>query len=102
MADIIWSSPAFLALERLPQATSFGILRLLDGLSHSPRMGHSMDELELPGFRQLIYRRKNRIIYEYDEAQDCVRILALLDCRQQIPEPKDLKFRPPDEELPLE
>lgn len=102
MADIAWSSPAFLALERLPQATAFGILRLLDGLIHSPRIGHSMDELGLPGFRQLIYRRRNRIIYDYDEAIGCVRILALIDCRQQIPEPKDLKFIPPDEELPLE
>lgn len=102
MADIAWSSPAFVALEKLSQATAFGILRLLDGLSHSPQMGHSMEELGLPGFRQLIYRRRNRIIYDYDESIGYVRILALIDCRQQIPKPKDLKFRPPDEELPLE
>lgn len=102
MAFIQWSSPAFFVLEQLPPTTAFRILRLLDLLYHSPLAGHSMEDIGLPECRQIIYRSKYRIIYEYDELDDCVRILAIRDCRQRVPAAEEIRFRPPDAELPLE
>ena len=103
MPDIIWTSPAFRALENLPQAVAFGIIRQTDLLRAFPMLG---PQLELPGlqiYRQLIHRRRYRVLYEYDEFENNIYILAIQDCRQQFPQPRDLK-RETDEsgELPLE
>ncbi len=86
MADVIWTSVAFLVLETLPQATAFGIIRHTDYLRRFPKMGTQIvSPKHLSNYRQLIYRKKYRTIYRFDETENCIRIVHLNNCRQKFP-----------------
>ena len=96
---------AFKVLELLPAAVAFDLFRKLDRLAAFPLMGTPLESRfpELKGFRQLIYDRHLRIIYEFDENDDTVYVLAINNCRQKLPTPRELRRdRPLDDELPLE
>lgn len=83
----------FAVLERLPQKLAFDIFRRLDQLAEFPEMGSPLGPRfpRLEGFRQIIYRRQIRMIYEFDESDQTVYVLLIQDCRQKIPTPRDLK-----------
>ena len=105
MADLVWTSPAFLVLETLPPAIGMGLFGLAERLGDFPKMGSPLDGYSkaFAGYRQLIYRRQFRAIYEFDETENCVYILHLQDCRQRFPTARELKrVRSPDGDLPLE
>jgi hypothetical protein len=104
MADLIWTSPAFLVLEKLPQATAFGIVRQVDHLRKFPEMGPLiMRPKHLSKYRQLIYKHTYRTIYRFDEIENCVRIVHLHNCRQKLPSARRLNQALKDTgELPLE
>ena len=104
MADLVWTSPAFLVLEALPQNVAFGIVRHVDYLREFPEMGPSLlaRSKSMAKFRQLIFRRKFRVIYEFDEYEKCVYILNLQNCRQKFPTARDLKRERAGGELPLD
>jgi mRNA-degrading endonuclease RelE of RelBE toxin-antitoxin system len=100
MAEIRWTTPAFAALETLPQGVAFEIVRRVDLLGNFPLGGASLqtDFDTLKPCRQLIVKRKYRVVYEYDEFDDAVYILAVQSCRQKLPSARDLKRRMPDED----
>jgi len=104
MADVEFSSTAFLALEALPQHIGFGIVAISDHLRANPEMGKVVLIPRAPQgqYRMLIYRGTHRLIYEYDEVDNCVYIGAVQDCRQKLPEARELKRDTPDNKLPLE
>lgn len=96
---------AFRVLESLPEAVAFDVFEELDRLAEFPRMGTSLEPRfpKLTGYRQLIYKRTLRIIYEFDEYDNTVYVLAISDCRQKLPAPRELRRdRPQDDELPLD
>lgn len=101
MAEIVYTSTAFLALEILPQQVGFGIVALADHLRTNPRLGKIVQILHAPDgqYRMLIYRGTHRSIYEYDEIDNCSYVGAIQDCRQRLPEGRDLKR---NLDLPLE
>lgn len=84
---------AFTVLESLPETISFDVFRRLDRLSQFPEMGSSLGARfpNLNGLRQLVYKRWLRVIYEFDEADQTIYILAIQDCRQKLPSPRKLK-----------
>ena len=88
-------SPAFLALESLPQSTAFGIVALLDYLREFPEMGAPLGTRfpKLKGLRQLIYKGSIRVVYEYDHLDETVYILAIQNCSQKMPDRRSLKRR---------
>lgn len=104
MTDLVWTSPAFLVLELMPQQVAFGIVRQVDYLQEFPKMGSTLiRSSSISNYRQLIYRRKFRIIYEFDEHAGCVYVLHLQHCRQKLPATRELKqARGGGGELPLE
>lgn len=105
MADIVWTTPAFKRLESLPDEAAFGIIRLTDHLRNSPKMGAPLPSRfrALRNYRQLIFRSRFRVIYEYDELENCSYLLLIQDCRQKLPSPRGLKRDIGDqEELPLD
>lgn len=105
MVDVEFTSTAFLALEALPQHIGFGIVALSDHLRANPEMGRIVGiQYAPPGqYRMLIYRGTHRLIYEYDETDNCIYMGAVQDCRQKLPDARELRRdRLLDGELPLE
>jgi mRNA-degrading endonuclease RelE of RelBE toxin-antitoxin system len=82
---------AFAFLESLAEPIAFELFRRIDRLSVFPDLGSPLETR----FRQLVYKRRIRVIYEYDIEENCVYILAIQNCRQKLPRPRDLK-RDPD------
>lgn len=93
MTGIEWTSRAFLVLESLPQKIAFEIIRQVDTLAVFPKSGAKLESRFplLKDYRQLIIKRKYRVIYDFDEFEDRIYILAVQNCRQQLPSPRDLK-----------
>ncbi len=105
MVEVIWTSPAFLALEALPFPLALGLFRKAEMLKEFPEMGGLLptNNRAYAKYRQLVFRKSHRVIYEFDEYDQSVYILAIQDCRQKLPSARDLKrVSQPDEELPLE
>ena len=100
MIRVEWTSRAFLVLEKLPQAIAFDIVRRVDLLPKIPEMGAELDSrfAALKGYRQIIVKRNYRVIYDYDEFENRIYILAVQNCRQQLPSARDLKRNEPDEQ----
>jgi plasmid stabilization system protein ParE len=92
MLHIRWSTTAFATLESLPQKTAFEILDRADKLASFPELGVSLRHLYsvLGNCRQLVFRRKYRPVYIYEEDEGEIRILMLQHCRQQLPTSADL------------
>lgn len=95
MAEIEWTTPAFASLENLPQAVAFEIVRRVDFLATFPASGAPLqsDFPLLKPCRQLIVKRKYRVVYEFDEIENTIYILAVQTCRQKLPSARDLKRR---------
>lgn len=93
MIAVEWTSRSFLVLETLPQETAFNIIRRVDLLSKFPEMGVLLKSrhLSVNDCRQLIINRNFRVIYDFDETESCIYILAIQNCRQRLPSPRDLK-----------
>ncbi|MEK7724935.1 MAG: hypothetical protein AAB336_11330 [Acidobacteriota bacterium] len=93
MIQIEWTSRAFSVLETLPQEFAFEIIRQVDYLPQLPQLGVNLSSRfpSLSGYRQLIIKRKYRVIYDYDEFENRIYILAVQNCRQQLPSTRDLK-----------
>ncbi len=92
MLNIQWSTTAFAMLESLPQKTAFEILNRTDKLASFPELVVSMRHL-YPGLgncRQLVFRRRYRLVYVYEEDESEIRILMFQHCRQQLPTSADL------------
>ncbi len=100
MAEIDWTSRAFRVLETLPQAIAFEIIRQVDYLQQFPNLGVNLSSrfVSLKDYRQIIIKRKYRVIYDYDDFEKMIYIVAVQDCRQQLPSPRDLKRQQADEE----
>ncbi len=100
MIQIEWTSQAFLALETLPQASAFEIISRIDLLQKIPEIGVKLDSrfASLNQYRQLIIKRNYRIIYDYDEFENRIYILAVQNCRQELPSARDLKRKESGEE----
>jgi mRNA-degrading endonuclease RelE of RelBE toxin-antitoxin system len=93
MAEIEWTVPAFASLEKLSQAAAFEIVRRVDLLADFPESGVTLQG-EFPLLkpcRQLIVRRKIRVVYEFDEFENTIYVLAVQSCRQKLPSARDLK-----------
>lgn len=99
MARIEWTSRAFAVLENLPQKIAFEIIRQVDALAVFPELGVKMESRfpTLKNFRQLIIKRKYRVIYDFDEFENRIYIFAVQDCRGQLPSPRDLKRKDNDD-----
>lgn len=99
MIQVEWTSRAFLVLENLPQASAFEIVRRMDLLPRFPEMGAKLDSrfAALKGYRQIVVKRNYRVIYDSDEFENRIYILAVQNCRQQLPSARDLKGNEPDE-----
>lgn len=97
------TEPAFAFLESLPQEISFDIVAALDRLMLFPNMGAPLAARfpALKGFRQLVYKRRIRAIYEFNEYEKTIYVLAIQYCRQKLPSARDLKRSNPGEELNL-
>ena len=95
----------FSVLESLPENLAFDIFRKLDYLSEFPKVGSPLGARfpQLEGFRQLLYKRRTRIIYDFDEHDGTVYVLFIQDCRQELPSARDLKRDTArNDELPFE
>lgn len=92
---------AFAVPESLPEAVAFDVFSKLEKLGQFPQMGSPLGPRfpKMKGLRQLVYKRWLRIIYEFDEYNDTVYVLAIQDCRQKLPSGRDLKRekRPDDD-----
>jgi mRNA-degrading endonuclease RelE of RelBE toxin-antitoxin system len=95
MIEVEWTSPAFAQLEVLPQALSFEIVRRVDMLESFPEMGARIisDDPGLRKCRQLIIKSTHRVVYEYDQTENTIYILAIQHCRQKLPTGRELKRR---------
>lgn len=82
-----------MAIEALPQEIAFEIVRQVDYLIQFPLLGVALETRfsTLAGHRQLIVRRKIRVIYDFDELKNRVYILAIQSCHQDLPSPRDLR-----------
>lgn len=100
MADITWTSPAFLALEALPDKIAFRIFGQVEMLRNFPQMGGPLpsERKAYARYRQLLYREAHRIIYEYDEIEDTVYVTSVQNCKQKLPSPRELKRQLPLDE----
>lgn len=100
MIQVEWTSRAFLVLESLLQTVAFDIVRRVDLLPKFPQMGAKFDSRfpNLKGYRQIIIKRNYRVIYDFDEFENRIYILAVQNCRQQLPSARDLKRRETDED----
>jgi len=99
------SARTFAALEKMPEHIAFDLFRLIDRLRSFPELGTPLDAYfpGYQGFRQLIYKRQVRVIYEYVGPEELVKIHTILDCRRELPGRRELiQDPPPSEELPLE
>ena len=99
MADVIWTSPAFLLLETLPDKTALELFRRAEMLRAFPKMGAAISGTRTvySRYRQLICRKKYRIIYEIDEFDGNAYILIVQYCKQKLPDPRQLKRQMPNE-----
>ncbi len=93
MAEIEWTIPAFANLEKLPQMIAFEIVRRVDLLADFPDSGAPLqsESPSLKPCRQLIIKRKYRVVYEFDEFENTIYVLAVQNCRQKLPSARDLK-----------
>lgn len=93
MIRIEWASRAFLVLETLPQAIAFEIIHRVDLLPKFPEMGAKIETRFqlLKDYRQIIVKNSYRVIYDFDEIENRIYILAVQNCRQQLPSTRDLK-----------
>jgi mRNA-degrading endonuclease RelE of RelBE toxin-antitoxin system len=100
MIEIEWTSRAFLILETLPQSIAFEIIRWVDLLTESPERGAKLETRfpSLKGYRQLIIQRRYRVTYDFDKIENRIFILAVQNCRQQLPSGRDLKRKESEEE----
>ncbi|MDQ3320960.1 MAG: type II toxin-antitoxin system RelE/ParE family toxin [Acidobacteriota bacterium] len=100
MIRIEWASRAFLVLETLPQAIAFEIIHRVDLLPKFPEMGAKIDSRfqSLKGYRQIIVKSRYRVIYDFDEIENRIYILAVQNCRQEFPSTRDLKRKASDDE----
>lgn len=66
---------------------AFEIVRRTDALMAFPEMGASLRETLLTdkNYRQLIVKRRWRVIYRYDRDEAVIYLAALQHCRQQFP-----------------
>lgn len=91
MAHIVWSTPAFLRLETLPERTAFGMIKLIDMLARFPKMGtairHKSHLYEL--YRNLVFRKNYRILYRFDEVTDDIHVVMIQNCKQRLPSPRE-------------
>jgi mRNA-degrading endonuclease RelE of RelBE toxin-antitoxin system len=92
---IQWTNSAFAELENLPQEIAFEIIRQTDFLINFPEMGSNLESRfsRLKGLKQLIIKRNWRIVYDFDDDEKTVFILAMQNCRQELPPMRDLKRR---------
>lgn len=82
-------------MEVLPQAVAFEIIRRVDFLAQFPEMGAPLKS-RFPRFeklRQLIVKRSVRVVYEFDENEETIFVLAVQNCRQKLPSTSELKRR---------
>lgn len=93
MAEIVWTLPAFRSLETLPESIAFGIIRQTDLLRRFPEMGSPLLARfkSLRAYRQLVFHRRFRVVYRYDQLENCVFICAVQNCRQKLPTARQLK-----------
>jgi plasmid stabilization system protein ParE len=91
---IEWTAPAFAQLEALPQSLAFEVMRRVDALSTFPEAGARVQSADTG---LMIVRRSHRVVYDYDEAEGAVYILAVQHCRQRLPSGRDLERRRPPE-----
>jgi plasmid stabilization system protein ParE len=98
-AEIEWTAPAFSQLEALPQSMTFEVVRRGDVLTAFPEAGAKVESADpvLKSCRQLIVKHSHRVVYDYDEAERTVYILAVQHCRQRLPSGRDSKRRQPPE-----
>ena len=98
--QVEWTSRAFLVLETLPQTIAFDIIRRADLLPNFPKMGAKFDSRfpNLKSYRQIIVKRNYRVIYDFDEFENRIYILAVQNCRQKLPSARDLKRKESDED----
>lgn len=92
---IQWTGPAFRELEKLPESLAFKIIRTVDLLSTFPQLGPDLESRfpDLAGLRQLTIDRRWRVIYEIDEFESTVWILAVQNCRQRLPSSRKIRKR---------
>ena len=71
---IEWTIPAFVPLEALPEALAFAIVERVDLLMSFPEIGSPLESRfpSLRPCRQLVIKRRHRVIYEYDAEADTV------------------------------
>lgn len=83
---------AFAVLEAFPHNVAFEIFSKLDLLVEFPQMGSPLGSKfpSLRGFRQLIFKKRIRIIYDFDEYDNTIFVLAIMDCKRKIPAGRDL------------
>ena len=95
MMFIQWTNSAFAELENLSQEIAFEIIRQTDFLVEFPEMGSNLESRfkRLKDLKQLIIKRNWRVVYEFDEIEKIVFILAVQHCRQKLPAMRDLKRR---------
>lgn len=92
MSQILLSDLAVQQLSDMPFDIGRRILNSLDRLRTFP---HSAPHLTLEGYesyRQLIIR-SYRVIYDYDEAKEIVRVFCIMHARRQLPPSEFLKYQ---------
>jgi mRNA-degrading endonuclease RelE of RelBE toxin-antitoxin system len=104
MADLVWNSPAFLFLETIPEPLALAIFHQAKMLKAFPKMGGPLPNAKkgYSQYRQLVHKKRYRIIYEFDELEDTVYVSAVQSCKQRLPSPRSLTRQTPEGELPLE
>ncbi|MDQ3635001.1 MAG: type II toxin-antitoxin system RelE/ParE family toxin [Acidobacteriota bacterium] len=95
MIHIEWTDLAFNELESLSQEIAFKIIRQTDLLKTFPEMGVLLEteNSKIIELRQIILKRKWRVIYDFNDYEKIIYILAVQNCRQQIPSMRDLHRR---------
>ncbi len=95
MIHIQWTNTAFKELEVLPQEISFDIIRNVDLLAKFPEIGSRLEAnfVSLKELRQLIIKRKWRVVYDFDDFEKTVYIVSVQSCRRELPSMRDLKRR---------
>lgn len=95
MNFIQWTNLAVNELEVLPEKIAFEIIKKVDLLAEFPELGALLESrfAKLKGLRHLVIKQKWRVMYEFDEAEKTVYILAVQNCRQRLLPMRDLKRR---------
>jgi hypothetical protein len=86
MIRVRWSATSFGVLESMPPKTAFEILDSTDRLAVFPESGVALRQpyARFGNCRQLVFRRKYRLIYLYEAGEREIKILLLQQCRQQL------------------